>query len=125
MASEPTPRRFGTPPVRFLYQLGLLARVNVYAVPPTTLLIFILSADHSTRNLARLLIVTAVVANCNFLFLNTFYHLVWQRWRTRGTQAYVTLAAVAPVLGAGAGLAAKAVLWLFAPGLTGDSVWPL
>src|SRR6185436_3281630 len=69
MVSAPSPGRYGRPPPGLHYQLGLLARVNVYAVPPTTLLIFILSSDHSTRNLARLLLVTTVVANCNFLFL--------------------------------------------------------
>jgi signal transduction histidine kinase len=98
-----------------LYQLGLLARVNLFAVPPSTLLIFILSSDRHWDNLARLTLVTLVVANCNFILLNAFYTLVWRRWRTHGAQAYLALCVVAPLLGAGAALLARGLLGLIAP----------
>jgi signal transduction histidine kinase len=125
MASELGPRHTSPPPSGILYQLGLLGRVNLYAVPPSTLLFFVLSSNHSAQNLARVFAVTLVVANCNFLFLNSFYYLVWRRWRTRGAQAYLILCTVAPVLGAAAALTAKALLWFLVSGLTSASFWPL
>jgi signal transduction histidine kinase len=125
MPSEPSRWRFGAAPTRLSYHLGILGRVNLYAVPPSTLLFFIFSADRSPWNLARVLAVTVVVVNCNYAFLNSFYYLVWRRWRTRGAKAYLTLCAVAPLLGAGAALTAKGLLRLVAPVLTSAEVWPL
>jgi signal transduction histidine kinase len=99
----------------FRHQLGLIARVNAYAVPPSTLLIFILSSGRTLRSLSHIFTVTLVVANCNFLLLNTYYQLVWRRMRTHDARAYLALCATAPVLGACAALMARSLLGLLAP----------
>jgi signal transduction histidine kinase len=124
MPSEPSRWRLGAAPTGLLYHLGILARVNLFAVPPSTLLFFVLSSNHSSWNLARVFAVTLLVVNCNYAFLNSFYYLVWRRLRTRGAHAYLILCAVAPFLGAGAALTAKGLLRLFEPGPP-TSVWPL
>lgn len=93
-----------------LYQLGVMARVNLFAVPSSTLLLFILSSDNSGRNLVRILATTLVVANCNFVFLDSFYFLVWRRWRRNGVVALAVLCAAAASCGVLAALTAWVVL---------------
>jgi signal transduction histidine kinase len=125
MPAEPSRWRFGAAPTGLRYHLGILARVNLYAVPPSALLFFIFSSNHSAWNLARVFAVTLVVVNCNYAFLNSFYYLVWRRWRTRDARAYLALCAVAPLLGAGAAVTAKGLLSLIVPGPAMAGVWPL
>jgi signal transduction histidine kinase len=93
-----------------LYQLGVLARVNLFAVPSSTLLLFVLSSDSSARNLLRILTITLVVANSNFVFLDTFYFAVWRRWRRGGVLALAVLCGAAALCGVVAAAAAWVVL---------------
>jgi len=125
MPSEASSSRLGAAPTGLLYHLGILARVNLFAVPPSTLLFFTFSSDHSSWNLAHVFAVTLVVVNCNYACLDSFYNLVWRRWRTRDARAYLLLCAVAPFLGAGAALVAKGLLRLSDPGAPTAGVWPL
>jgi signal transduction histidine kinase len=110
MRSHPDRWRSDGAPSGPLYQLGVLARVNLFAVPSSTLLLFVLSSDNSGRNLVRILTIAFVVANCNFAFLDTFYFTVWRRWRRGGVFALAVLCVAAALCGVVAAVAARAIL---------------
>jgi two-component system LytT family sensor kinase len=99
-----------------LHQLGLAARVNLFAVLPVSLLLFGLAAQRNWTTLQHILLVVIVLANCDFALLTTFYHWMWESATLRGWRAHgVLMLLVLPVLGALGALLGRLILNLIGP----------
>lgn len=106
------------PPTRGSRSRGALAtllRMNLIAVLPITLVLFSVAPVQSLARFWRALSLVAIVSNCNFLLLTTFYRRVWTRLRFHSLFLPYTglIALILPALGvASAGAALVILIWL-------------
>jgi signal transduction histidine kinase len=106
------------PPKRsaFFRQLVIGAQVNLYAVLPLTLFLFVLSEDASGRSLSWFLWVVFVVTNCNVVVVTALYRAA-RIWRPRSALTYLALGGVIlPLAGLFSALIAKLLLPFVIPG---------
>jgi signal transduction histidine kinase len=100
----------------FLRQLLIGAQVNLYAVLPLSLFLYVLSEDASGRSWSWFLWVVFIVTNCNVAVVTGLYRAA-RIWRPHGALTYLALGGlILPLAGVFSALIAKLLLGFMIPG---------